>query len=60
MKSLQMFTATRNHSSGINEEYIQEKQDEYQLFCEETVRKGLKKPLSIGVLMFDDVKVLQS
>ncbi len=28
------------------------------MFCEETVRRGLKKQLSIGVLIFEEVKVI--
>ena len=53
-----MFTSVRNHSPGINEEYIAEKKQDYQAMCEESVKNGFKKPLGIGTLIFDEVKVI--
>ena len=58
MKSLQLFTAVRNHESGINEDYLAEKKADYVLFSEECVKKESKAPLGIGVLIFDEVKVI--
>lgn len=58
IKSLQLFTAVRNHESGINEDYLAEKKADYILFSEECVKNGSKKPLGIGALIFDEVKVI--
>eukprot|EP00794_Sanderia_malayensis_P014565 gene14565-16067_t len=57
-KSLQLFTSVRNHASGINQEYIEEKSGDYLLFCEDQEKKGFKRPLGTGVLIFDEVKVI--
>ncbi len=53
-----MFTTIRNHSPGINEEYIAEKKNDYVLYSEECEKNGLKKPLGFGALIFDEVKVV--
>ena len=58
VKSLQLFTSVRNHSPGINEEYIEEKGKENALFCDENISRGRKKPLGLGVLIYDEVKVM--
>ena len=53
-----MFTSVRNHEAGINEDYLQEKMEEYVQFSEEMANKGEEKPLGIKVLIFDEVKVM--
>eukprot|EP00794_Sanderia_malayensis_P001108 gene1108-455_t len=57
-KSLQLFTSVRNHTPGVNEEYIEEKMQDYQAMCDEKVKNGFKKPLGVGILIFDEVKVI--
>ena len=58
IKSLLLFTAVRNHESGIDEDYLAEKKAGYILFSEECVKNGSKKPLGIGAIIFDEVKVI--
>eukprot|EP00794_Sanderia_malayensis_P002613 gene2613-3026_t len=58
-KSLQLFTSVRNHTPGVNEEYIEEKMQDYQAMCDEKVKNGFKKPLGVGILIFDEVKLLE-
>ena len=53
-----MFTSVRNHECGIIAEYIQEKKQEYDLFCKEVTANGRKCPLGLGVIIFDEVKVM--
>ncbi len=48
-----LFTSVRNHALGINQEYIEEKSGDYLLFCEDQEKKGFKRPLGTGVLIFD-------
>lgn len=52
-KSLQLFTSMRNHSPGINEDYIAEKKQDYQSLCDENIKNGLKEPLGVGTIIFD-------
>ena len=57
-ESLRQFTAIRNHDAGIVEDYIIEKSTDYKAFCEEIVKSNRPKPMGIGVLIFDEVKVM--
>lgn len=43
---------------GINHDYLTRQQQCYEEFKEEKKRKGEKQPLGIGVLIFDEVKVI--
>ena len=57
-QSLKQFSSTRNHESGINEQYIMEMSADYKLFAKETVSNGYPAPLGVGALIFDEVKVM--
>ena len=55
--SLQAFLSANRAAPGVDEERIAEQRRLYEAFKEQKVKQGKKKPLSKGVLIFDEVKV---
>ena len=56
-KELQRIVSRNADGPGINDQYIANQSKAYQSFCENKVASGGKKPLGIGVLIFDETKV---
>lgn len=56
-KELQRIVSCNADGPGIHEQYIANQSEAYQTFCESKVASERKKPLGIGVLIFDETKV---
>lgn len=56
-KELQRIVSRNADGPGIHEQYLANQSETYQTFCESKVASGGKKPLGIGVLIFDETKV---
>ena len=54
---LQPIVSRNADGPGIHEQYLANQSETYQTFCESKVASGGKKPLGIGVLIFDETKV---
>ena len=56
-KELQRIVSRNADGPGIHEQCIANQSEAYQTFCESKVASEGKKPLGIGVLIFDETKV---
>lgn len=56
-KELQRIVSRNADGPGIHEQYLSNQSETYQTFCGSKVASGGKKPLGIGVLIFDETKV---
>ena len=54
---VQAFLSGNRADSGVNEEKIADQKCLYEAFRQQQVKEGKKKPLSKGILIFDEVKV---
>jgi hypothetical protein len=59
VRSLQTKTGKFLDGPGINHTYLKEQSEKYTKFKQENEQKGTKVPLGEGVLIFDEVKVIQ-
>ena len=56
-RSLQDFVTANEDPPGVNETKIADQRNLYDAFKLQKKREGKKIPLSVGVLIFDEVKV---
>lgn len=48
-----------HHKPGIDQEYLADQENKYKAFQIEKIKRGDRKPLAEGVLIFDEVKVIE-
>ena len=56
-KELQRIVSRNADGPGIHENYLAHQSQEYEKFCARQISDGKKRPLGIGVLIFDETKV---
>ena len=56
-KELQRIVSKNADGPGIHESYIAHQSQVYEQFCAKKVESGRKRPLGVGVLIFDETKV---
>ena len=56
-KEPQRVVSKNADGSGIHEHYIAHQSEVYIKFCDNKVASGSKRPLGVGVLIFDETKV---
>lgn len=56
-KELQRIVSKNADGPGIHEHYIAHQSEVYEKFCDNKVESGRKRPMGVGVLIFDETKV---
>lgn len=56
-KELQRIVSKNADGPGIHESYIAHQSQIYETFCTKKVESGRKRPVGVGVLIFDETKV---
>jgi len=59
-KYLQHIISKNADGPGVHEDYIAHQRQEYENFTKTQVDAGKKRPLGVGVLVFDETKVRNS